>query len=383
MVDHGPGNDFPFGLKKPDGSAHLTSDTSAPDVGSWTHALYVNEGAANVVFKAIPGKYEKPNQKDQKDQDAITRYLIRVPKKARAPNKSVYTAKEQSLLFQKIITPLFQNKKEMLLDQKLVKVPDATVTNLATELSSLDRNGLKRPPKFRRDEIQPSNVIMLVEDMRPRNDDEHTIEFKPKWLAQSPSAPRDANTCRCCAFASRKYHEAGDSRERKYSPDEYPCPLWLDPDLETPQGKEKIRSTAIQRHMNGDKHHAHLYKLVQRSGILTDLKRRQIDFDRTGPMKAEANVHRGEGDYKASELDRLGLAMTLRDCSLFVRYREGPPDSEGRRRVHEPSHEVKLADLDLKNVQWKIHEWRAKEQALIQGQWYVGRGRMTNCALWR
>lgn len=81
MVDHGPGNDFPFGLKKPEGSARLTSDTSAPHVGSWTHALYVNEGAANVVFKAIlhRGKHEKPDQKDQTNQDAITSKHISIP----------------------------------------------------------------------------------------------------------------------------------------------------------------------------------------------------------------------------------------------------------------------------------------------------------------
>lgn len=312
-------------------------------------------------------------------------YLVRVPKEPKDPEKPIYGVKDQFFFFMKVICPIFKDRKEVFLDQKLVEVTDAAIDELVSELAFLDQNGQKRPPKFRYDKIKRDNLIMLVQDMRPRYDDEHTIEFKAKWLAQSPSAPRNANTCRCCALASKKYHDAGDSREAKYSPDRYPCPLWLDPARETREGQEEIRRTAIKRHLGGDKHHVSLYKLLADSRIIQNLKAAQLMLDQIGPLMADNKILPATGESGVTgvtEHDKLGIAMTFRDCSLFVRYREEPPDDRGRTKVFEPSFEVRLADLDRKNVSWKIDEWRAKERALIDEEWYTGRGQMRNCALW-
>jgi inositol-pentakisphosphate 2-kinase len=55
----------------------------------------------------------------------------------------------------------------------------------------------------------------------------------------------------------------------------------------------------------------------------------------------------------------LRLAMTLRDCSLFVvvPLRDGEVTS-------------KLADLDFKSAE-KIDDWRDKEAALVDEGWYT------------
>jgi inositol-pentakisphosphate 2-kinase len=62
------------------------------------------------------------------------------------------------------------------------------------------------------------------------------------------------------------------------------------------------------------------------------------------------------------QMDRnLCLAMTLRDCSLYVRVHYG---GEGRMRV-----ESKLGDLDLKSEK-KIADWAEKEEMLVEKGWY-------------
>lgn len=56
----------------------------------------------------------------------------------------------------------------------------------------------------------------------------------------------------------------------------------------------------------------------------------------------------------------LRLAMTLRDCSLFMRipYVDNLPI------------EAKLGDLDFKSSD-KLEDWYQKEEALVNGGWYV------------
>ncbi|KAI8155814.1 hypothetical protein K4K54_008421 [Colletotrichum sp. SAR 10_86] len=245
--------------------------------------------------------------------------------------------------------------------------------------------------------------------MRPRPG-ERAVEFKPKWLAQSPSAPPKANTCRCCALASKKYYDAnkpqtankpnhkveGDEKtsddkgkgkakakinspikEQRLSPDNYPCPLWLDPERVTPPGKESIRAAAIKKIFKDDENYARLYELLKQKPTLKLLKQHQLSKDPLGPLRRKKDIT--DVDY--------GIAMTLRDCSLFVRYRmkkEKKKDGTVKElnEVDDASFEAKLADLDWKNIEWKFDEWRAKELALVEGEWYTGRGQMRNCALW-
>lgn len=63
----------------------------------------------------------------------------------------------------------------------------------------------------------------------------------------------------------------------------------------------------------------------------------------------------------SKEENRLRLAMTLRDCSLFIRI----PWLDQNMPI-----EAKLGDLDFKSRGKKI-DWAMKEKRLLHGGWYV------------
>ena len=69
------------------------------------------------------------------------------------------------------------------------------------------------------------------------------------------------------------------------------------------------------------------------------------------------------------------VAMTLRDCTLFVKV---PADGDGEI-------EARLGDLDVKMAgEGKLNYWKGIERSLINGGWYVGMdGGMTGCRLER
>ncbi|OHE92352.1 inositol-pentakisphosphate 2-kinase [Colletotrichum orchidophilum] len=342
-------------------------------ISPWTHAIYVGEGAANVLF--IPFLYAKHARQDKKDRtedDLLTKYLLRVPKQPKDGDKPFYPPLEQWEYFWNTIAPLFTYRADMLADMKFAFLPKDAVKHMQNVLDALNKapaGAKQRPAKFRDNKVMNQATACLIESMRARSSDERVVEFKPKWLAQSPSAPKTANTCRCCALAAKKFT---DSKDAGSGPRYYPCPLWLDPQRVAPKGKEEVRQKALaslfQYSISGDnKHAATLYGLLEKTSILTLLKKHQTQKDPRGPLNASKD---DEG---------FSIAMTLRDCSLYMRYRvekDGPGET-----VVADSFEAKLADLDKKNVSWKFKEWQDKERALIDEGWYTGRGKMVNCAL--
>ncbi|KAK1964492.1 inositol-pentakisphosphate 2-kinase [Colletotrichum sublineola] len=347
--------------------------TDQVHVRPWTHAVYVGEGAANVLFIAfLYTKYERQHDNDRTEADLLTKFLLRVPKANKDPAKPFYHPGEQYQYFWNTIAPLFSYRADMLAEVTWARIHSEAVLHLQRVLKPLDAGppgSRLRPAKFRGDKIAGWDLVLMVESMRVRSEDERVVEFKPKWLAQSPSAPKGANTCRCCALAAKKF--AG-SKDRSLNPRDYPCPLWLDPERKTPGGKEEVRQKALRRlflnsSLGDNKHASTLYDLLKRTSILTLLKKHQLDKDPRGPLLASKND------------TEFCTAMTLRDCSLYMRYKV--KDVGGQETVVAESFEAKLADLDKKNADWKFTEWQDKEQALIDEGWYTGRGGMKNCAL--
>ncbi|EQB56831.1 inositol-pentakisphosphate 2-kinase [Colletotrichum gloeosporioides Cg-14] len=384
---------LPF-ANRPPFSFEVTSAKDTKYIGHWLYVDYVAEGAANVVFKThLPPYAGKPDPRDKTDEDLLNKLLLRVPKAPKDPNKPYLNAGLQLGYLQQFILPIFDYRRDLVVVHRLGKGNKDIIMNMVNHLKALDNiPPPRRPAKFRGDTIEPGEecFVALVEDMRPRPG-ERAVEFKPKWLAQSPSAPPKANTCRCCALASKKYYDAnnpqtannpnhkaeGDEKtsndkgkakakidspikEQRLSPDNYPCPLWLDPERVTPPGKKSIRAAAIKKIFKDDENYARLYELLKQKPTLKLLKQHQLSKDPLGPLRRAKDI--ADVDY--------GIAMTLRDCSLFVRY------------LDDASFEAKLADLDWKNIDWKFDEWRAKELALVEEEWYTGRGQMRNCALW-
>ena len=191
-----------------------------------------------------------------------------------------------------------------------------------------------------------------------------TFEIKPKWLAQSPNAPPEAIRCRTCALQFSR---------GKGTPVDYICPLRLSHEgAAVDSDMAQIRrwaTNALSLQINKDKN-AHLPQgtaletLVDRvvayftSGdgrtLLLHLKKLQETLDSEGILQRYAHPR---DDFNF--IYDLRLAMTLRDCSLFVVV----PISGG-------GIISKLADLDFKSAE-KVDDWRDKETALVNEGWYV------------
>lgn len=89
------------------------------------------------------------------------------------------------------------------------------------------------------------------------------------------------------------------------------------------------------------------------------------------------------GAASDSCLRRLELAMTLRDCTIFLRIpaAAGSDGGEGEGEV-----EAKLGDLDLKNSEAKLGYWMELERDLAEQGFYAGTEsprQTTNCWLER
>ncbi|KAF2631581.1 hypothetical protein BU25DRAFT_407232 [Macroventuria anomochaeta] len=191
-----------------------------------------------------------------------------------------------------------------------------------------------------------------------------TFEIKPKWLAQSPAAPPEAIRCRTCALQFSR---------GKGIPNDYICPLRLsNEDSAANNDMIHIRqwaTNALSLQLKDDAnaylpHEVALEALVDRvvayfttgdgRTLLLHLKKLQATLDSEGILQRYA---RPRDDFNF--VYDLRLAMTLRDCSLFVVV-----------PVYDGEITSKLADLDFKSAE-KIDDWRDKEATLVNEGWYV------------
>lgn len=190
---------------------------------------------------------------------------------------------------------------------------------------------------------------------------ERLIEFKPKWLVQSPSAPTDSKRCRSCAQRARKSATLVAKGQPALAPF---CPL----DLISANPRD-IRRAAITLGIVGTTTHPSPTSLAsanllsateerllsrfadwaQSSPLLKQLKNAQKTLDRKGPAFADEN----DRDFLA--------AMTLRDVSLFLTV---PEEDTG-------AITARIGDLDLKNPE-KGKYWQETEEALSREGWYMG-----------
>ena len=82
------------------------------------------------------------------------------------------------------------------------------------------------------------------------------------------------------------------------------------------------------------------------------------------PLLQDAQQNLDPAPEGTSDKEKLALAMTLRDCTCFVRISE---DATGEVRV-----EAKLADLDKKNWEAKWEYWKGMDDVLKEGGYYEG-----------
>ncbi|KAL8387944.1 hypothetical protein RB599_002928 [Gaeumannomyces hyphopodioides] len=321
--------------------------------GTGPSVRYVAEGMANMVF-SLPGA--EGNMRD---------LLIRVPKRATGSYDDIHGH------WCRHIYPLFRPAD--LVPQYLVTLDDGAANGdlvrsaIRTELDLVEReNG--RPLKFRGSELKEDiRDAMLIRNMRPRDDAEKLIEFKPKWLAQSPTAPAGARRCRNCA------REALRSRKKDEGVGSILCPLRL-LDRDSPESarivcddltaaagrEEEEEEAAAAVFAEGSRELESLRGWLLTNELLPRLRDAQLANDTVGVLEP-------------TDTFSLGRAMTLRDCTCYVRLAPGGGAVEAR-----------LGDLDLKDQETKLEYWKNMELELIDGGWYMGTEKpqvKTNCLL--
>ncbi len=236
--------------------------------------------------------------------------------------------------------------------QELVILHDTDVVDqLNALLQDIDHT---RIHKFRGSFVGFSDWGLLTRDMRPGDSSECLlVEFKPKWLAQSPSAPPNAIRCRQCAVELQRLLTRAPGKPPR--PEHKPCPLALmDPDAPEPVGSP----FRIAPHLKGLPDEAYFEGMLRdicRHPLLQTLKEQQQLHDPDGPLNAQAD------DYA------FGVAMTIRDCTCFVQIPRSREKNEGN---DEPL-TLRLADLDWKDADTKLHTWRSTEQRLVEGGYYT------------
>ena len=97
--------------------------------------------------------------------------------------------------------------------------------------------------------------------------------------------------------------------------------------------------------------------------LLPGLREMQMTLDKIGVLKNDKND------------EKFRAAMTLRDCTVFVRFRLGAVDELtadfDRDGAVDHGTEARLGDLDLKSPD-KAQYWKDTENALIGEGWYTG-----------
>ena len=318
---------------------------------------YLAEGAANIVYHIRPGLCE----------DDLPPPLHGVLMRFRKSTPSGVPYNEMSDSFGTILAPLFPAHN--LIHPTLFGIckRDTSIATLNEALLAREADG-SRPKKRHGVYLATEEENgLLVTDMTPRNEKEKLIEFKPKWLLQSPSAPADAKRCRTCAL--RFMRGTVKSSSERAGADF--CPLSL-----LRRERDHFRDLALHgigfrnpenrgTWIEDDINHMFEEKVQP---LLFQLRDLQQQYNRVGLADFEE---------EQKSPDELGtrIGMTIRDCSLFIRYNTGSSAAES---------DVRLADLDMKSMTGE--KWAAIEREMIEDGWYTAtdsddkkRGNMAFC----
>ncbi|KAK4169479.1 hypothetical protein QBC43DRAFT_307815 [Cladorrhinum sp. PSN259] len=357
---------------------------NTPDLSSLPldecHFTFIGEGAANLVFELV---IDSGVKLDNNVKAIFQENLLRVPK----AGAKTHNHQELQQYWESTISPLFPPSN--LVQQRLVKLGGPSVISKLN--STLDKEAQTRRHDFKGTRVANAEYGMLVEDMRAKSPtSSFAIEFKPKWLAQSPNAPSKSLRCRTCAREALRSHTKGKSKN-------VPCPLDLivcnDNNTNNNNKNSSIApasysieemnkaltalltsllrtSSPSPANSNPENPDPRLTQWLQKNTLLPSLLNAQVLNDTTGPLDP------------SSDPEKLALAMTLRDCSVYLRIPPSSSDDDLKQPV-----EAKLGDMDKKDVERKLSYWRELEMELIRGGYYEGkevpRQRIGSCVLER
>jgi inositol-pentakisphosphate 2-kinase len=373
-------------------SLELEDKIDGPILDVGFHLSYVAEGGANVIFKIeINGAdyFHLLPAPTRLKMQALQGMLLRVRK---VVGTHIRSTREMVEEYEQRIKPLFHRK--YLLQQKLIRLPRDITIRLGKMLIGAEEQGI-RPLKRRGQRLVPQTCVptaglsaekpedygILIQDLSPKSHTEHFLEFKPKWLVSSRSAPANSTRCRTCALREMRRVDGtppgrGDSQfcpldllsNKTYILRPALYKLWTidkledqKPDIDLGVGQDCVPAPATN---DVDS----LASLGQRRGAMFEKEFRCKVQPLLGKLRGlqEMHCHAGMRDFDSGSDRELSLAMALRDCSVFLKVEATQQKIEIL--------DVKLADLDLKLTSCSNREkWMEIERRLIEEGWYEGK----------
>jgi inositol-pentakisphosphate 2-kinase len=326
-------------------------------------AKYLAEGAANIVYRLCvpPGtplqcslEIYGDGTPPPSEIDPDPLYLSAFENKLLRLRKNLPTTAQCEVAqdaWMRLIYPMFPD--DQIVDQRLVELrPSGIIKKLNQELEGWERpDGIKgscrepdlRPTRRHGIYLADDEHGLLITDMTPGALGEQVIEFKPKWLLQSPNAPSGSKRCRTCARLARINAERARLNEK---PIPGICPLDL-------LSKDRRTILMVTRQLLAPEYDENnilrFAAWLETNTVLPHLKFMQQLMDHKGVLSNDPNN------------ENFLVGMTLRDCTVFVRF----PAKEG-----DPI-EARIGDLDLKSP-LKAEHWKRVERSLIDEGWYMG-----------
>jgi len=286
---------------------------------------YLAEGAANIVYRIFPPTTDpstaadlssEPNgydsdtplpteitplQLDPRLQGKLVRLRKDLP--------SAIPVADSQRHFESQIRPLFQ--PENLVEATLFHPSQSLLKTCNTHLRRMEKNGIRPPKRHGAYLISDEPHGCLITDMSssPNDTTLKSIEFKPKWLIQSPSAPAGARRCRTCALRAMKHaNTEKENSKTAFCPlnlvsiDRTKVSIFVDYILGlSPYRNRLVDDESIVRE------HEILLEYLYKNPLLDKLRTLQLELDTEGVFRADLM---GE---------RFLAAMTLRDCTLFLK----------------------------------------------------------------
>ena len=312
---------------------------------------YLNEGAANIVFRItnlqpLGSTTTSCFDLDTLDHQPSIQYLQNKVIRFRKADVEAEQVEENVKDWQTVVKSLdLPPDSHCFPVPRLCRVHDVLRQRCNTALSSRQVRGDRSSVVSM---LEPFAAIM--DDVSTAAEDYVQMEFKPKWLAPSPSAPDDATCCRTCALNNMRF-EAGVDHQRLRSK---LCPLGH------LVGTHEFRRNLIDSYQLSDIKDKQLETWLEelRTQIwFQSLRKAQITHDALGPSSDDAHL---------TSLD-FRIAMTLRDCSLILKI---PKHTSSDMLVRSA-----MIDLDLKPASAKKRaQWRETERKLVDEGWYRSSG---------
>jgi inositol-pentakisphosphate 2-kinase len=282
---------------------------------------YLAEGTANVVYRIVAPPPSPSTAADLNFESDGSSHDVPLPSeipalrldprlegrlvRLRKDLPSTVPVIESQTYLENLIVPLFTSRfnRGFLVQQILFRPSRDLIRECNAKLREMEAEGSRSRKRHYVYLVEDEDYGTLVTDMSAGTDDYYAcVEFKPKWLAQSPSAPAGSKRCRTCALWAMKSTTEENSKSSF-------CPLNLISGDKVKVTKAVSIITSTPKHSDTltEPARAALVDFLYNSPLLNLLKKLQIEKDPLGVLRADL-------------LDQDFLtAMTLRDCTLFLK----------------------------------------------------------------